>query len=125
MTGTNEMRAARRVAGRFAPVVLQLCVMSARRETTRVGIRELRQNLSVYVRRVREEGQAYEVTERGEPVARLLPLATSGSRVERMMAEGRIAPAARHASELPPALPDRAAKRLSEILDDLRSEDER
>jgi prevent-host-death family protein len=99
--------------------------MSARRETARVGIRELRQNLSVYVRRVREEGQAYEVTERGQPVARLLPLATSDSRIERMMAEGRIAPATRHASELPPALPDRGARRLSEILDDLRSEDER
>ena len=38
----------------------------------RVGIRELRQNLSVYVKRVREEGRAYEVTERGEPVARLI-----------------------------------------------------
>ena len=27
------------------------------------GIRELRQNLSVYVKRVREEARAYEVTE--------------------------------------------------------------
>jgi len=38
-----------------------------------VGIRELRQNLSVYVRRVRD-GEIFEVTEHGRPVARLTPL---------------------------------------------------
>src|SRR3954452_7866564 len=47
--------------------VLRLCVME------RVGVRELRQNLSVYLRRVRN-GEALEVTERGRPVARLQPL---------------------------------------------------
>ena len=38
--------------------VLQLCVMSEsqRPKPDRVGIRELRQNLSVYIRRVREDG---------------------------------------------------------------------
>ena len=60
----------------------------------RVGIRDLRQNLSVYVKRVREDGRAYEVTERGEPVARLTPLADRPTSViEQMIAEGRIAPA--------------------------------
>jgi prevent-host-death family protein len=39
----------------------------------RVGVRELRQNLSVYLRRV-QEGEALEVTERGRPVALLGPL---------------------------------------------------
>ena len=39
----------------------------------RVGVRELRQNLSVYLRRVRR-GEALEVTERGEPVAILQPI---------------------------------------------------
>ena len=34
----------------------------------RVGIRELRQNLSVYLRKVKE-GVTFEVTERGQPVA--------------------------------------------------------
>ncbi len=39
---------------------------------TRVGVRELRQNLSVYLRRV-ESGEVFEVTERGRPVATLGP----------------------------------------------------
>ena len=42
----------------------------------RVGVRELRQNLSVYLRRVRR-GEALEVTDRGQPVAVLQPIATS------------------------------------------------
>jgi prevent-host-death family protein len=91
--------------------------------TARVGIRELRQNLSVYVRRVREDGQAYEVTERGEPVARLLPLEGHGTRVERMMAQGRIAPATGDLAHAPRPLPARDGKSLSQVLDELRDEE--
>jgi prevent-host-death family protein len=40
---------------------------------TRVGVRELRQNLSVYLRRV-AKGESFVVTERREPVAELVPL---------------------------------------------------
>ena len=40
----------------------------------RVGIRELRQNLSVYLKRIQEDGRPYEVTEHGHAVARLTPL---------------------------------------------------
>ena len=47
--------------------------------TSRVGIRELRQNLSVYVRRI-HRGERFEVTERGRPVALLVPLADALSR---------------------------------------------
>ena len=84
-------------------MVLHLCVMSSHRpRNERVGIRELRQNLSVYVKRVREEGRAYEVTERGEPVARLTPLeGRPMSTIERMLADGRITPATRTWQELP------------------------
>jgi prevent-host-death family protein len=39
----------------------------------RVGVRELRQNLSVYLRRV-QAGETLEVTERGRPVARFEPI---------------------------------------------------
>jgi prevent-host-death family protein len=100
--------------------------MSTGRRTERVGIRELRQNLSVYVRRVREEGQAYDVTERGEPVARLLPLEDRlmGS-MERMMAEGRITPSTRTLAELPEPLPPIRGKPLSRILQEMRDEDDR
>lgn len=91
----------------------------------RVGIRELRQNLSVYVRRVREEGRAYEVTERGEPVARLTPLDDRPmSLIEQMIADGRITPATTRWDDLPPpvALPP-GAPTLSEILQQMRDED--
>ncbi|HET8777479.1 MAG TPA: type II toxin-antitoxin system prevent-host-death family antitoxin [Candidatus Limnocylindria bacterium] len=93
----------------------------------RVGIRELRQNLSVYVRRVREEGRAYEVTERGEAVARLTPLGDRPTSVyEQMVADGRITPPTRAWSELPPPveLPP-GGPSLSEILQEMRDEDVR
>jgi prevent-host-death family protein len=105
--------------------VLPLCVMKPA-NAERVGIRELRQNLSVYVRRVREEGRAYEVTERGEPVARLTPLADRPmSRIELMIAEGRISPARQSWNELPPPLPPLRGRSLSQILQAMRDEEER
>lgn len=98
--------------------------MSTRpRRPERVGIRELRQNLSVYVKRVREEGRAYEVTERGEPVARLTPLSNrSASTYERLVAEGRIAPATRDLLDVKP-LPPLRGKQLSDVLRELREEE--
>jgi prevent-host-death family protein len=92
-----------------------------------VGIRELRQNLSVYVKRVREEGRAYEVTERGEPVARLTPLADRPmSKIEQMIADGRITPATRAWRDLPPPIPlPPGGRPLSEILQEMRDEDPR
>jgi prevent-host-death family protein len=90
----------------------------------RVGIRELRQNLSVYVKHVREEGRAYEVTERGEPVARLTPLEDRPTSViEQMMADGRITPATRRWEDLPPPLPARGGKPLSQVLQEMRDEE--
>ena len=90
----------------------------------RVGIRELRQNLSVYLRHVREEGRAYEVTERGEPVAHLTPLPDRPmSTHERMVAEGRITPAKRPWTELPKPLPPIPGKQLSRILQEMRDEE--
>lgn len=91
----------------------------------RVGIRELRQNLSVYVKRVREGGRAYEVTERGEPVARLTPLEDRPtSRIEQMIADGRITPATRRIEDLPPLI-ELPGRPLSEILQEMRDEDPR
>jgi prevent-host-death family protein len=96
----------------------------AKRRPEQVGIRELRQNLSVYLKHVREEGRAYEVTERGEAVARLTPLPDRPmSTYERMLAEGRIAPAARRWEDLPPPLPALPGKQLSEVLREMRDEE--
>jgi len=104
--------------------VLQLCVMSQKPRSDRVGIRELRQNLSVYVRRIREEGRSYEVTERGEPVARLTPLeGQATSRIQQMIEEGRITPATRKWEDIPPPLPALKGKPLSQILQEMRDEE--
>ena len=94
------------------------------RRPERVGIRELRQNLSVYVKHVREEGRAYEVTERGAPVARLTPLeGRATSTIERLMAEGRITPGTRSHEDLPQPLPALKGKPVSQILSEMRDEE--
>jgi prevent-host-death family protein len=67
----------------------------------RVGVRELRQNLSVYLRRV-GEGETLEVTDHGHPVARLTPLPRSDSVLERLIAEGKATPATARIEDLPP-----------------------
>jgi prevent-host-death family protein len=55
----------------------------------KVGIRELRQDLSRYIRRVRA-GEKLVVTERGRSVAVLSPWAEEGDIVDRLVAEGRM-----------------------------------
>ncbi|WP_119067333.1 type II toxin-antitoxin system Phd/YefM family antitoxin [Rubrobacter indicoceani] len=60
--------------------------MSESRE--QVGVRELRQNLSRYLERVRA-GEAFEVTERNRPVAVLAPLAGETTATGRLVAAGR------------------------------------
>jgi prevent-host-death family protein len=58
-----------------------------------VGIRELRQNLSVYLERVKR-GETLEVTEHKHPVARLAPLPKQPMSVrDRLIAEGSLIPA--------------------------------
>ena len=54
----------------------------------RIGIRELRQRASDYVR-LAEQGERIEITDRGRPVALLVPL-PQGSARERLIAEGRL-----------------------------------
>jgi prevent-host-death family protein len=91
----------------------------------RVGVRELRQNLSVYLDRVKA-GETLEVTEHGQPVARLTPNPPKQeSIVDRLIAEGRIKPATRdhRTIPLPPRIP--GARPLSEILQEMRDEDDR
>lgn len=55
-----------------------------------VGIAELRQNLSRYLRRV-ERGERLLVTDRNRPVAELGPPSTvAGAELNRLIAEGRV-----------------------------------
>jgi prevent-host-death family protein len=88
----------------------------------RVGVRELRQNLSVYLRRV-VDGETLEVTERGRPVARLTPLPRADDVISRLEAEGRIARRATgDLADLGPPLPNDSGVSLSEILDEVRED---
>lgn len=86
-----------------------------------VGVRELRQNLSVYLDRVKR-GEALTVTEHGTAVAILRPLPGAQNVLERLVAEGRAVGPSRSIRELPRPLKLRLEKPLSEILDDLRDE---
>ncbi len=102
-----------------------MCYMSETGDRpSRVGVRELRQNLSVYLDRVKA-GETLEVTEHGQPVARLTPNPPQRlSLVDRMIAEGRITPAKgdHRTLPVPPTIPGRP---LSEILREMRDEDDR
>ena len=80
----------------------------------RVGVRELRQNLSRYLRRV-ERGERLEVTEHGRPVAVLAPIGEPASPIERLVAAGRAtAPSVDILALLPPK--GRTSRRTSEAL---------
>jgi prevent-host-death family protein len=102
-----------------------MCYMSERSvPPARVGVRELRQNLSVYLRRVKE-GETLEVTERGEVVALLEPRRPERMSVlDRLIAEGRATPATVDHRTIPPP-PTIPGRPLSEILQEMRDEDDR
>jgi prevent-host-death family protein len=65
-----------------------MCYMGA---VDQVGVRELRQNLSVYLARI-AQGETLEVTDRGQPVAILAPLPKPVSVLERLKRDGRLTP---------------------------------
>jgi prevent-host-death family protein len=65
-----------------------------RRSSARVGVRELRQNLSVYLRRV-ADGETLQVTEHGRPVAILAPCVAATTALDRALRVARGAPGTR------------------------------
>lgn len=52
----------------------------------RVGIREMRQNLSRYAQRA-GRGESFTITDRGSEVARLVPAPARASAIDRLVAE--------------------------------------
>jgi prevent-host-death family protein len=56
---------------------------------SKIGVRELRQNASAYLARV-EEGETFEVTVRGRPVAKLVPMGESWW--DRLVEQGHVRP---------------------------------
>ncbi|MEX2270128.1 MAG: type II toxin-antitoxin system prevent-host-death family antitoxin [Vicinamibacterales bacterium] len=91
-----------------------------------VGVRELRQNLSVYLERVKK-GEALTVTDRGQEVAILRPMPKTNSLIDRLVAEGRATPAKRHIRDVIEHLrkvrqPWQGDKPVSEVLDEIRED---
>lgn len=87
-----------------------------------VGIRELKQNASAVIDRVRH-GESVEVTERGQPVALIVPLPRAGT-LERLLAEGRARSANGSLSALPaPRRPTPGRPLPSEVLAAMRAEE--
>jgi prevent-host-death family protein len=82
-----------------------------------VGIRQLRQGASQVIARV-AAGEALTVTDRGRPVARLVPL--SGSRLDQLIQEGAVVPAS--GEKLPPRAPRLDGQPLSEMIADERED---
>ena len=86
-----------------------------------IGVRELRQNLSVYLDRVKK-GEALTVTEHGAAVAILRPLPTASSPLERLVAEGRGRKPGRDLALLSKAPEIRLERRLSDLIADDRED---
>jgi prevent-host-death family protein len=88
----------------------------------RVGVRELRQNLSVYLRRV-QRGEKLEVTERGRPVAVLQPIVAANDRLSRLEARGiPLRRGSGNLADLPPPAKIKLDRPLTAVLDELRED---
>jgi prevent-host-death family protein len=83
----------------------------------RIGVRELRQHASRYLARV-ANGEAIEVTDRGRPVARLVPVPSGETALAELLSSGRLK-APENDSDLEP--PDDFGVDVSGRLEDMRS----
>ncbi|HLF70227.1 MAG TPA: type II toxin-antitoxin system prevent-host-death family antitoxin [Actinomycetota bacterium] len=83
-------------------------------------MRELRQNLSVYLRKV-VKGATLEVTEHGHPVALLMPIPLSNGPIAQLVGTGRARAAEGSLLDLLPPK-GRASRRLTRALEDERAD---
>lgn len=87
-----------------------------------IGVRELRQQASRYLREV-QRGETIEVTDRGRPVARLVPVPRAGDLAE-LESSGRLVAARGDALALGPPLAPAAGTALpGEALGAIRSDE--
>lgn len=86
-----------------------------------IGIRELRQHASRYLRFVEQRGEPIEITDRGRPVALLSPIPAGGT-LQRLRASGRLQPGSR--GPLPEPIPSKPGVPLpSQVLEELRADE--
>ena len=87
----------------------------------RVGVRDLRDNVSAVLRRV-AAGEPVEVTDHGHPIARIVPLRYRNA-VDQMIAEGRATAAEGDLLDEEPLPPPPGAPTGSQALADLRADE--
>lgn len=88
----------------------------------RIGIRELRQHASVWLKRV-QRGDSFEVTDRGRPVALLVPVAEM-DQLDRLVASADVSPASVDLFEGVHPLPPKPGIPLpSEMLGQMRADE--
>lgn len=88
----------------------------------RIGVRELRQQASRWLERV-AGGESFQVTDRGRPVALLVPVPAEEG-IEALVAAGRAKPGHGRLADLGPPLPPRPGAPLpSEVLERLRADE--
>jgi prevent-host-death family protein len=85
-----------------------------------VGIRALQQNASGVVQRA-AAGEVIVITDRGRPVARLVPIAASP--LQQLLDEGRARPARVSPWDLPEALPATDGPSLNDLLAEARRDE--
>lgn len=84
-----------------------------------VGVAELRQNLSQYLRRV-SAGERLVVTDRNRPVAELGPAPATGSSLDRLIAEGKVSPPRKRAGFPEPLEMGSDPEALTRALEEVR-----
>ncbi|MET0964809.1 MAG: type II toxin-antitoxin system prevent-host-death family antitoxin [Nakamurella sp.] len=85
----------------------------------RIGVRELRQNASKYLDKVKA-GETVEVTERGTLVALLVPPSRDQTARDRLIAEGKLLPGSGRPIRFP--TPVRATLDSGAVLDEMRED---
>jgi prevent-host-death family protein len=87
----------------------------------RIGVRELRQNASRYLARVKA-GETVEVTERGSLVALLVPPGAPAGARDRLVASGRLRPSTAAFRVPRRVTPVAGSPSTGSILDELRGD---
>jgi prevent-host-death family protein len=89
-------------------------------EQTKVGIRELKTNLSKYMDKVKS-GQSIVITEHGKPVGRIIPEGQSlEERVDALVQAGVIAWSGKKLKRIKPPVVNRSDKLISDIVIEMR-----
>lgn len=87
-----------------------------------IGVRELRQHASRWLARV-QAGEAFVVTDRGRPVARLGPLEAQPTGLAALLDQGRAVPGTGDLLDVEPLPATRGQPSLGRILDEQRADE--